>query len=284
MEARAIIDRAAARWSRSSALTRLIVINAAVFAVLFVSFSVMMMLDKGAQVARVLNLLEMPANLRLLLTRPWTPLTYMFTQCELLHVLFNMLWLYWFGAVLMQRCSSRQLVLLYLMGGLGGAAAFILASYLAAWATLGVATGRLIGSSASVLAVVAATAILAPRYRFRIPLVGTVSLRLVAVTTIILDVVGVTGDVLSCMAHLGGVCVGLGCGLGMWRHPSTLNFRLSWPRRWRPRRNSLQRPPQASEEDQELLDLILDKIKRSGYTSLTVAERKRLFDVSKRIH
>ena len=59
-----------------------------------------------------------PANTGDLLTRPWTILTYMFLHLDFLHILFNLLWLYWFGLIFVKYLSQRQLLGTYLFGGI----------------------------------------------------------------------------------------------------------------------------------------------------------------------
>lgn len=74
-----------------------------------------------------LQYLQMPSSPELLLYRPWTVITYMFTHFDFLHILFNMLWLYWFGGLFLNFFSERQLGGLYLLGGIAGAVLFMLA-------------------------------------------------------------------------------------------------------------------------------------------------------------
>ena len=74
-----------------------------------------------------LQYLQMPSSPELLMYRPWTVITYMFTHFDFLHILFNMLWLYWFGGLFLTFFSERQLGGLYLLGGIAGAILFMLA-------------------------------------------------------------------------------------------------------------------------------------------------------------
>lgn len=53
--------------------------------------------------------------------RPWTPLTYMFLHANFMHILFNMVGLYFFGPRLEARIGSRDFILLYLLAGIAGA-------------------------------------------------------------------------------------------------------------------------------------------------------------------
>ena len=63
-----------------------------------------------------LQYLQMPSSPELLMYRPWTVITYMFTHFDFLHILFNMLWLYWFGGLFLTFFSERLLGGLYLLG------------------------------------------------------------------------------------------------------------------------------------------------------------------------
>lgn len=296
------------KFSASSMLMKIIVVNIAVFVLLRLVASVMVLSGNDDSVNDMLNLVQMPSDGMLLLTRPWTLITYMFSQYEVLHLLFNMLWLYWFGIVFIFVSTPRQLLALYIYGGIGGALLFI-----GAYNLLPVFSGHagyLIGSSAGVIAIVTATAILMPDYRFNLLFLGPVSLKWVAIVTIGLDLIGVTGsNAGGHIAHLGGAVVGAWYGLAMKRGSditAPLNSLLDgianlfkgikMPRR-KPKTTGPSRPanrpsatggqpssrPRTTPQDQAVLDAILDKIKKSGYTSLTPEERRRLFDVSNRI-
>ena len=71
--------------------------------------------------------LALPADPQVLLYKPWTLVTYMFSQQEFFHFLFNMLWLYWLGQIFLSFLNKRQFVFTYLAGGLAGALLFLLA-------------------------------------------------------------------------------------------------------------------------------------------------------------
>ena len=145
--------------------------------------------------------------------------------------------------------------------------------------------GSLIGSSASVIAVVTAVAILMPHFKMHLLLIGSVSVKWIAIVTIVLVLVGVTGSNAGGeIAHIGGVIAGVFYGLWIKRGHE-LSFR-------RPsRRHTPAEPPSSSSssgtglsaDERAELDAILDKIKKSGYTSLTSSERDRLFSVSRKI-
>lgn len=295
------IETALKRFASATMLMKIVVINIAVFLVLNIISIVMIFAGEESGRFIVEQWVAMPGNFGRLARHAWTPLSYMFSQIEPLHLIFNMLWLYWFGIVFHLLSTPKRMIGLYLLGGLGGAALYLLAvNTIPYFAGHG---GLLIGSSASVIAIVTATAIMAPDYRMNLLFLGAVSLKWIAIVTIGIDLLSVTGsNAGGHIAHLGGAAVGAIFALGLKRgHDITAplnslidaivnlfrrrpkvrpaHFRASGaPSAPRPKA-----PSAASAADQAELDNILDKIKKSGYSSLTADERARLFDVSRRI-
>lgn len=298
-------------FSASTMLMKIIWINIGLFVLLRLTAIVGIFGGSPELINTVLDYVQLPSSPALLLTRPWTLLTYMFAQYDLMHILFNMLWFYWFGTLFMMTATPRQLLALYLLGGLGGGALFI-AAYCGLPLFVGHA-GMLIGSSASVIAIVTATAILMPDFRMNLLFIGAVSLKWIAIVTIFLVLIGVSGSNAGGeIAHIGGVAVGAIYALRLRRgHDITAPFNRAFDKianawnsltatAWsksrpapgpRPPFSSRDRQspkpgsaePSCSRSDREILDSILDKIKKSGYAALTPEERQRLFDVSRKI-
>lgn len=286
------------RYRTLSMLMKIIVINVAVFVVL--RLSVIIMLFAGVDNPEsILQWVELPSNPSALLHRPWTIVTYMFAQYDVLHLLFNMLWLYWFGIIFMSFSIGRRLGALYVYGGLVGAALYLLAYNF--FPVFNGVNGLLIGSSGAVIAIVAATAVMVPDYKMNLLFLGAISLKWVAIVTIGLDLISVTGsNAGGHIAHLGGALIGVIYALRLRRgqditapvnrlldHLANLFKRRPAPRFKVYENKGKTKAPQshkdATADDRAKLDEILDKIKKSGYTSLTPEERKRLFDVSSRI-
>lgn len=204
------------------------------------------------------NALEMPPGLQQLMSRPWTPVCYMFVQYDFTHLLFNMLWLIWFGSMLTEAGHRRAATVAYPAGGLAGALLFL------AFSSMTGKTAYLTGSSAAVIAVVMTAAVVMPRHRVAIILLGEIEIRWIAVFAIAFDLISMTGGTLSAhIAHLGGAIAGIICGIAV----NLIDRRRS--------------SPQTSHEN-ATLDDILDKIRLSGYDSLTPGERATLFNTSKR--
>lgn len=305
-------------FDASSTLMKIIWVNIAVFVLLRLAAIICVFAGNPAFLITIMSYVQLPSSLPSLLTHPWTLVTYMFAQYDVLHILFNLLWLYWFGTLFMMVATRRQLFALYLLGGLGGAALFLL-SY-ALLPAFAYRSAMLIGSSASVIAIVTATAILMPDFRMHLLLIGPISLKWIAIATIVLVLIGVTGNNAGGeIAHIGGIAVGAIYGLRMKRgHDITRPLNNAFDHianLWRGlvcsvsgmfsssripktkidpqhtatstdsgrRQAAAAERPNCSKADRETLDNILDKIKKSGYSALTPEERQRLFDVSRKI-
>jgi len=118
--------------------------------------------------------LELPAWMPLFLSQPWSLVTYMFLHAGVLHLLFNMLWLYWFGQLFLSLYSARHFRGLYILGGLCGGLLYMLAYNVFPYFSNYLIGSFLLGASASVLAIVVATAVRSPEYRVNFMLIGAV--------------------------------------------------------------------------------------------------------------
>ncbi|MCM1503844.1 MAG: rhomboid family intramembrane serine protease [Muribaculum sp.] len=302
-----IFDTLRYRWRVSSMLIRIIYVNIAVFVVLMLLNFVCSLLN-SAFASWLLTWIELPSDLGVFLTRPWTIVTYMFAQYDVFHILFNMVWLYWFGAIFLIVGDQRRLTALYVYGGVGGGLLFMLAyNFLPVFAGV---HGWLIGSSASVIAIVAATAILHPDYKVGLLFLGPVALKWIAIVTIAIDFMSVTGaNGGGHVSHIGGAIVGLIYAMALKRGSditrpfnqavdSLVNLfkRLKPIPREKRSYNAYRRPASgnngsaysggrsaSNRQNEAELDVILEKIKKNGYSGLTQEEKKRLFDISKKI-
>ncbi len=225
--------------------------------------------------------LAVPADPGILLFRPWTLVTYMFTQEDLFHLLFNMLWLYWLGMIFLDFLNKRQFIFTYLAGGLSGAAIFlILYNIVPAFRQPG---AWLIGSSGSVYAIVVAAATLLPDYTIRLLFFGNVRLKYLALVFIVLNVLGLSGaNIGGSLAHLGGALLG-------FLFVIQLRKGHDWSKVLERKRRKMTviRNPKAPNNrtthapNQEYIDSILDKISQSGYASLSKHEKEALFNASR---
>ena len=112
-----IIEEIKQSFSKGNFLTRLIYINAGVF--LLVKLLTIILSVLGSSMYWI-TYLELPAFFQTLIRQPWSIITYMFMHHDFIHLIFNLLTLYWFGKIFTEYFSQKQLVGLYFLGGIGG--------------------------------------------------------------------------------------------------------------------------------------------------------------------
>ena len=279
-------------FRRGNVFIQLIYINVGIFVATALINILLQLFNRSA--AGIFELLALPASFTRFILQPWSLFTYMFMHAGFMHILFNMLWLYWFGQLFLHFFSEKQMGGLYILGGLSGAGLYLLAYNLIPWfsSTYGV----LLGSSAAVLAIVIATAVYAPDFKISLLFFGAVSLKYIALITVLLDAISITSqNAGGHIAHLGGAMLGFifayrwKQGKDITRFINTLIDKIVVLFKPRPKIKIKYRRPESDMEyrtrkqkETEDIDAILDKIKRSGYSALTTEEKKKLFDASKK--
>ena len=291
-------------FQQGNIVVRLIYINVAAF-VLSVLLSVVLGLFE-VSTAEFLRCLYLPADLLQLLRRPWTLITYMFMHAGVWHLLGNMLWLYWFGRLFLYFFSAKHLRGLYVVGGLMGGLLYIAAYNLFPIFSNHLYSATLVGASASVLAIAIATAVREPEYRINLMLVGPVKLKYFALFIVLFDALYVgSNNAGGHIAHLGGALAGwwfakgvsLGRDITHWVNVcidaiAGLSFK-SFQFKRKPRKPKMKVHSQNSrtadyeynahkKAQSDEIDRILEKLKKSGYSSLSDEEKRRLFEASKR--
>jgi membrane associated rhomboid family serine protease len=243
-----------------------------------------------------LHYLQMPSSPVQLLYKPWTIITYMFTHYDFLHILFNMLWLYWFGRIFLQFFTPRQLGGVYILGGIAGAALFMLAYNVFPYFQAMAADSALIGASASVMAIVFAVSFYRKDYEIGLLFIGRIKLIYLALATFVLDFLAITStNAGGHIAHLGGAFFGIWFAARMQKGKdltAPMNRLIDKIVNIGKRRPKMHVSYKRTETDADYnarkhkerveLDAILDKLKHSGYESLSSEEKKRLFDASKK--
>lgn len=310
-------------WYRAQprALRTLLTINVVAYLLWFLPLS---RISVTAEL--VWNHLALHPELPGLLLEPWQLVTYNFLHLgspvsgpgfgSLLHIGFNMLWLYWVGKEYEQMHGAQRMVAVYLLAGVGGGLLSVLAY------TFIPATAVIHGASASVLGVITVVAVRYPYKKIRLFILGTWRLVHLVVGFLVLDVLFLLlGNTQAAVAaHLGGALSGFlfvrgeehGFDLSSWtglfmggRSRSTRSSSSSSSRQksWLDRMEawladrfggssssetpdsprSPSRPPSShsSVSDSEV-DRILDKISERGYDALTDEEKRILHEASQR--
>ena len=289
-------------FESGTTLTRIIIVNIAVFvfvSILFVFTNFGVDAQTQGFYQQILHFISINSDPSGLILRFWANITYMFTHTGFWHLLWNMLFLYWFGRIVGELIGDRHILPLYILGGLAGAVMFVLGNQLVDY------PGDLqycIGASASVMALIVASGIIAPNYGMNLLLIGRVSLKYVVIVLVFLDIVGASGrsNTGGHFAHIGGVLLGIlyirqlrsGRDFSRWFDPIYALFQKQYLRKTSTHKNMSLRyvnkrsSKKVSSEPksgihQAKVDAILDKIKKVGYDKLTQDEKDYLFLAAK---
>jgi membrane associated rhomboid family serine protease len=296
-----IIDDLKTEYKVGGIVQRLIFWNVGLFVIPLILFSILELSgvnvtawdwrESGGQ-----DWFSLSSNPSFLIWKPWSVLAYAFLHGGFLHLLFNMLMLVFAGRLFLTFFTQKQFFGLYLLSAI-----FSGLLYIASYSLLPGLQGHvswLVGASASIMAILFATAAYAPQYQVRLMLIGTVKLWHVAAVFFVLDLIYASAENTGGhIAHLGGALFGyiyiasLKGGADLSKGVSAvLDFftNLFKPRKDKPFKKVHKNPqpqqrPATKPKDitQKQIDDILDKISKSGYDSLTREEKDFLFKVGK---
>ena len=280
------------RYSKANPLFKLIYINIAVYVLVQVVYTSSFLFQNSS--IDLVYLLGMPSQPKELLFRPWTPFTYMFTHFGFTHILFNLIWLYFAGQIFLQYFTSKKLYSIYLMGGLLGGLAYLLAYNL--FPAFSQQNTQLIGASASVLAILFAVASYVPNYKVNLIFIGPVSIKYLAIASIFIDIISIPiGNAGGHIAHLGGALLGIAF-IQQWKKGKDISLSMErlidqFTGLYKKKNlKTVYKRPQSDDEFRsdkvkrsKNIDEILDKIAKSGYDSLNEKEKEYLFKNSKKM-
>ena len=289
-----VIEDIKKKFSNGNSLTKLIYINVGVF-LLVQSLYVFSFLF-SLPILTITDYFSLPANTSVLAKKPWSIITYMFLHKGFMHLLFNMLWLYFGGKIFLSFFDNKKLTSTYVLGGISGAMLFIISFNLFPAFENSLPNAMALGASASVLAIIMAISTKSPNYIIRLFIIGNVKLKHIAVFSIALDILSIPqGNAGGHIAHLGGAFFGylyvkqLNGGNDMARGFNKIMDYLTSMLRNTPklkkaysRKKSDQDFRKEKMQEQAKIDKILDKIAKSGYEGLTKHEKDILFKASKK--
>ena len=202
-----ILEEIKQSFKQGSTLTKLIYINLAVFVLVSIIPSISSLFVRPGY--EVYPWFSLPADLSQLLTKPWTLVTYMFLHKDFMHIIMNILWLYFLGRIFQDLLGEKRLVSTYILGGLSGAVVYILAYNLFPVFSDVLPFASALGASASVMAIIIAIATKAPNYIIRLIFLGDVKLKYIAAVFVVLDLISLGGgNAGGHFAHLGGALFG----------------------------------------------------------------------------
>lgn len=281
----------------NNAMVSLFTINIIFFLLLMLIQVIYFFMQQKAAVynAEVVQWFALPANLTKLSERPWTIITYMFSDTgqNIVRFITNMIWLWAFGYLLLQMAGNDKLIPIYFYGGVLGGIVFIVAHYLIPPLQPATQSATLMGANAGSLAVAMATTTLSPDHRFFTQIRNGIPIWVLMSIYILIDFAGVAnmGAAYS-LSHLGGVLAGFlfviflrrGMDGSIW-----MNQAYSWlmnlfnpykkPSKEKIKEtvfyNTGKRKPyeKTTHVTQQKVDEILDKISQKGYHFLTEEEK-----------
>ncbi|MGQ9619619.1 MAG: rhomboid family intramembrane serine protease [Bacteroidales bacterium] len=285
-------------FRHGTSLTRLIILNIAVFLIISIIGIIGFLLVNPAISEYTIRLLSVPSSLKTLLLRPWTIITYMFTHKDLLHIAVNLLWLWWFGKIFLEYLDQKKLVSVYLLGGITGALMYVVSyNIFPAFAEFAGSSIPLLGASAAVMAVVIAISAYVPDYTVLLFFVGRIKIKYIALIIFILtSLVDFSVNSGGKLAHIGGALYGFvyifyyrkGKNPGKWLDRIIDNIvTFVKPRKklkvtYKKRVTDDYEYNRLKAERQARINEILDKISKGGYDSLTREEKDFLFRESQK--
>ncbi|MCE2712263.1 MAG: rhomboid family intramembrane serine protease [Cryomorphaceae bacterium] len=298
---RTFIDDLKHQMRYGSATIRLIIINCAVFLVLGIIEVLARLSGNEAGIHLFLSdLVSLHPQLDYLLIRPWGLITSIFVHFDFIHLLMNMLFLYFSGQMFESIFGSKRLMYTYIFGGLTGSILEVLAHLI--FPVISVSQASVVGASGAIMAIFTALAFYRPKLKVNLFGILPVPMIVLAAFFILSDIFSLgKSDGTAHFAHLGGVLFGALSIQGLYSKGNIVTRIISFVENLRSRfkrgpklkvkKGGATRGPEfKSDEDynqekkqrQEKIDAILDKISKSGYDSLTKEEKDFLFNQSNR--
>lgn len=280
------------KLSRLNVLEKIIVINVVIFFIGLILRFVQGM--QGQQTS--LSWLDLPSDFYDFIVMPWTIITYAFAHYDFLHILFNMLWLYVIGQMFLNLFSPKLALNVYFLGAISGGLLFLFA-YNIFPSVFG--DSRLVGASAAVRALLIFICAYMPAKDIRV-FMFNLKLWHVGLAVVILDVLGLFGmNAGGNIAHIGGAVLGyfyaiqlqkgrdIGKGFERVMDAVIGFFKKSGTKPLKTVHKNKTKVGGYAKGDfnefnrQKKIDVILDKISKSGYDSLTAEEKEFLFRAGK---
>ena len=276
-------------WNKeNNGLIKIILINVIVFISMSILEVFITLSGFGELFNLFLNKLMLPASLKVFIFQPWSLLTYFFLHMNFMHILWNMLFLYWFGKIIHENIGNNAVISLYIIGGIIGGLSYMALFNIIPYYDNRVSESLMLGASAGVFSVVVGSATLLPNYTFYLLFLGPVRIKYIALFYVLLSFFDVTGSNAGGeIAHLGGALMGylyirqlqngVNMGKGIIDILNIFNKNKKEVISKEEKTNEIKK-----DISQDEIDKILDKISDSGYKSLSNNEKEKLFNASKK--
>ncbi len=276
------------RFRQANIVEKLIYIHIGIFAFT----SLLAVFSKPYELNIIIQWFSLNSDFDFFITKPWTIISYGFLHADFLHILFNSIVLYYFGNLFIQYFTQKQLLTFFLLGTLVGGFVFILGySYLPFLSNQRV---PLVGASAGVSAIIIGIATYMPNYQVKLRLIGAVKLWHIASFYIFLDVLQLSGNNAGGhLAHLGGAIFGFlyvnqarKTEINIWDKIAGFFASKKRPLKTVYKSKKSKSKSKSKREanttyKQQKINVILDKISKSGYDTLSKDEKDFLFKQGK---
>lgn len=207
-----IWDDVRREFSFGNMINKIIIVNVAVYLVVNIIWVVLQLTNSwppgGTSTYRdIVHFFSISHGWKHMLTHPWTLITHMFLHEGFFHVLFNMLYLFWFGRIFGDLLGDRRVLPLYIAGGLAGFVAYFIAFNVS---SLGNNPSFALGASGSVACILTAAGCFAPEYGIRLIFFGTVRLKWIVFFVIVAQIIGLgsLNNIGGTIDHIGGIVFG----------------------------------------------------------------------------
>ena len=276
-------------WNKeNNGLIKIILINVIVFVSMSILEVFITLSGFGELFNLFLNKLMLPASLKVFIFQPWSLVTYFFLHMNFMHILWNMLFLYWFGKIIHENIGNNAVISLYIIGGIIGGLSYMALFNIIPYYDNRVSESLMLGASAGVFSVVVGSATLLPNYTFYLLFLGPIRIKYIALFYVLLSFFDVTGSNAGGeIAHLGGALMGylyirqlqngVNMGKGIIDILNVFNKNKKEVISKEEEKNEIKK-----DISQDEIDKILDKISDSGYKSLSNNEKEKLFNASKK--
>ena len=230
---------------------------------------------------------SLDASIGAIFSKPWSIITYGFLHADFLHILFNLIALYFIGNLFIDYFSQKQLLTFYVLGTFFGGIFYLFSqNYFPLFEGK---TSVLIGASAGISAIFIGIATYMPNYELKIRFIGFVKLWYLAAIWVGLDVLGLAGgNAGGHFAHLGGSLFGFlfvskasNREISFFKNISSIFSTKKKPLKTVYKSSNTKKETTKSDFTQKQIDEILDKISKSGYDTLTKTEKEFLFKQGK---
>ena len=201
-----IINKIQTKFKYANIVEKFISINVAVFLCLFIFNTLGYLFQVNSS---IVNWFILPATFEGFITKPWTIITYGFVHVSFIHILMNLISMYFIGNLFVQFFTPKQFISFYVLGTLFGGLIFMLSYNFFPAFSNDVSNSVLLGASAGVSSIFIGLATYIPNYQFKIPLIGFVKLWHLAAIWVALDIIQIpAGNAGGRLAHIGGALFG----------------------------------------------------------------------------